>query len=133
MSAYAELQTQYKDKDCLIAALKEMGYDTVEDHEKAQNLYGYHGDMRNEKANIIVRRQYVGSAANDLGFVKKDDGTYGAIVSQYDSNKHNATWFTGLKKHYTEKVTMKTAAKRGLKFAGRSIVNGKIQLKFIQA
>jgi hypothetical protein len=131
MSAYHTQKTQYKDKACLIAALGDQGYNTVEDHEVATNLVGYHGDMRAQKANIIVRRQYVGSAANDLGFIKAEDGTYSAIVSAYDSGKHNAQWFTGLKRAYVERVDIKTAAKQGFKYLGKKIVAGKIQLAFL--
>jgi hypothetical protein len=131
MSAYHTQKTQYKDRDCLIAALNAQGYKEVEVHEVATNLYGYHGDMRSQKANVIVRRKFVGSAANDLGFIKAADGTYSAIVSEFDSGKHDAGWFTGLKKAYTEAVDMKTAAKQGFKFLGKKIVNGKVQLQFM--
>ena len=131
MSAYHELKTEYKDKDSLVEALNDMGYKEVEVHEIAQNLYGYHGDMRSQKANIIVRRKFVDFAANDLGFVKTEDGSYAAIVSEYDSGKHNTTWFNGLKKAYTEKVAIKTAAKNGFRFLGKKIVNGKPQLKWL--
>lgn len=131
MSAYHTQKTQYKDRDCLVAALKAQGYAEVEVHETATNLYGYHGDMRSQKANVIVRRKHIGPAANDLGFVKAEDGTYSAIVSEFDSGKHDATWFKHLKKNYTEAVDMKTAAKNGFKFLGKKIVNGKVQLQFM--
>jgi hypothetical protein len=130
MSAYHTQQTQYKDRDCLVAALNAQGYKEVEVHEVATNLYGYHGDMRAQKANVIVRRKFVGTAANDLGFIKAEDGTYSAIVSEFDSGKHNEGWFKHLKKAYTEAVDMKTAARQGFKFLGRKIVNGKVQLQF---
>jgi hypothetical protein len=131
MSAYHTQKTQYKDRDALVEALGEQGYKTVEVHEVATNLYGYHGDMRSQKANVIVRRQYVGSAANDLGFVKEEDGTYSAIVSSYDSGKHNAEWYYGLKRAYVERVDIKTAAKQGFKYLGKKIVAGKVQLQFL--
>jgi hypothetical protein len=54
-------------------------------------------------------------------------------VSQYDSGKHNVQWFKGLKKSYVEKVDMKTAAKKGLRFLGRKVVNGKVQLQFLDS
>lgn len=116
-------------------ALGDAGYTEVEIHEVAQNLFGYHGDVRSEKANIIVRRKYVGQSANDLGFVKSADGTYAAIVSEFDSHKHNADWMRALKQHYTERVDMKLAKKTGLQLMSRKVieVNGKkrIQLQFL--
>ena len=136
-SQYHEQKTSYKDTDCLVAALHEQGYATVEVHEVAQQLYDWHGrkttylDSEGDKANVIVRRHVVGGSANDLGFRKNPDGTLDAIVSQYDSRKHNAEWFKGLKRAYTEKVDLKTAAKNGLRFLGRKTVNGKIQLQFL--
>lgn len=137
MSEYHAQKTEYKDGAALVEALHEQGYKTVEVHEVAQQLFDYHGrkttylDPMGDKANIIVRRHIVGGAANDLGFRKTADGTYEAIVSQFDSHKHNAKWFQGLKRNYVEKVDMKTAAKNGLKFLGRKVVNGKVQLQFL--
>ena len=132
MSAYATLETIYKDRDCLVAALAEQGYTTVEVHDEAQALVDYHGDMRTQKANIIVRRQYVGGSSNDLGFVKKEDGTYAAIVSDFDSLKHDTKWFAGLKRSYTDKVTTKAAKKMGLILHSRQVVNGKLIVKYLK-
>lgn len=131
MSAYHSLKTEYKDRDALVAALAEQGYTNVEVHDAAQPLYGHRGDQRKETANIIVRRKFVGGAANDLGFVKSPDGSYSAIVSEYDSGKHNQNWFNGLKRAYTEKVAIKTAAKNGFKYLGKKIVAGKIQIQWL--
>lgn len=139
MSEYHELKTEYRDAECLVSALKEHepNYHTVEVHDIAQQLFDWHGrkttyiDKNGDKANIIVRRNVVGGAANDLGFVKKADGTFSAIISQFDSGKHNAEWLKGLKRTYTEKVTLKTAAKNGLRYLGKKTVNGKTQLQFL--
>ena len=108
-----------------------MGYADVEIHDDAVNLIGYHADVRPEKANVIVRRNHIGTAANDLGFVKEADGTYSAIVSDYDSRKHGAVWMTGLKKAYTEKRLIKHAAKNGLKYLGKEVVKGRVQFKWL--
>jgi hypothetical protein len=108
-----------------------MGYADVEIHDDAVNLIGYQADTRPEKANVIVRRKHIGTAANDLGFVKEADGTYSAIVSDYDSRKHGAVWMTGLKKAYTEKRLIKHAAKNGLKYLSKKIVNNKVQIQWM--
>ena len=134
-SEYHQQQTVYKDGECLKGALGDMGYTEVETHEIAQPLFGYHGDMRPEKANIIVRRKHVGSAANDVGFIKSADGTYSAIISEFDSHKHNSDWMKALKQHYTERVDNKLAKKTGLQFLSRKVVevNGKkrIQIQYL--
>jgi len=131
MSKYNRQKSTYNDRDCLVAALNEQGYTEVEVHDEAVNLIGYHGDTRPEKANVIVRRNHIGTAANDLGFVKEADGTYSAIVSDYDSRKHGAVWMTGLKKAYTEKRLIKHAAKNGLKYLGKKVVNNKVQIQWL--
>jgi hypothetical protein len=133
MSAYATLETVYKDRECLVQALADMGYKDVEVHDEAQNLVGYHGDTRAEKANVIVRRKFVGSAANDIGFVKDETGKYKAIISRFDSGKHNTKWLDGLKKNYTERVVSKEARKQGLRFHSRQVVNGKTVIKYLKA
>ena len=131
MSKYNRQKSQYNDAQCLVAALNEMGYSEVEVHEQAVSLVGYHGDTRPEKANIIVRRKHVGLAANDLGFVRESDGTLSCIVSDYDSHKHGVEWMKGLKRAYTEKRTIKHAAKNGLKYLGKKVVNNKVQIQWL--
>jgi hypothetical protein len=74
--------------ELLLAALADLGWDSgkVEVHETPVTLYGYHGDARPEKANIVIRRHNTGiGSSNDIGFVKRDDGTYAPIISEYDS------------------------------------------------
>jgi Protein of unknown function (DUF1257) len=130
MSKYNQVETQYKDRDCLVEALGDMGYTDVEVHEVAKNLVGYHGDLRQQKANVIVRRKHIGQSANDLGFVQQKDGTFAMIVSDFDQGKHNAQWNVKLKTAYGERGAMKVARKKGFKFLGKVVKNGKTQLKF---
>jgi hypothetical protein len=137
MSEFKQYETQFKDKECLKAALAEKGYNVVEDHEQPQQLYDYHGrpttylDKTGDKAEIIVRRTYVGGAANDLGFRKQSDGTYSAIISAYDSGRHNTKWMVDLKKSYTEKVTVKEAKRLNLKPYKVSQQGGKKVLQYL--
>lgn len=132
MSKYSENQTQFKDAELLVQALAEMGYTTVEVNKEAQNLVGYHGDTRADKAEIIVRRAYIGKASNDIGFRRNVNGTYGAIISDFDSHRHNAQWLSKLKVKYAEKGIMRTAARQGLRFTGSKVVNGKSQFQFVK-
>ena len=88
MSEYTVCETQIKDVEALKEALR--GLDVldahIEEHKEAQPLYGYQGDMRKQKAHIIIRRQHVGGASNDIGFEKQADGSYKAWVSRFDRN-----------------------------------------------
>ena len=65
-----------------MAALADLGYTQVEDGQDLP-LYGYRGDRRPETAGLVVRREHIGSASNDLGFARSADG-YFPIISDFD-------------------------------------------------
>ena len=90
MSRYNTVATEFKDEECLVQALHDVGYADVEVHAMPTNLYGYHADMRQQKAHIIVRRKHISQSANDLGFLRNTDGSYSQIVSDFDQGKHDA-------------------------------------------
>jgi hypothetical protein len=134
MSAYSETRTTFKDAALLLEALKEMGYGEVECHiGNPQQLVGYHGDLRADKADIIIRRKHIGSASNDIGFRRGADGTYGAIISDYDSHKHNAQWTAKLRNSYADKGIMRQAKRAGLRFTGKKLVANKMKYEFVKA
>lgn len=113
----------------LLAALFEMGYTEVEDHiGSPQPLVGYQGDFRTAdgightrkaseamKADIIIRRKQVGSSSNDIGFTRNADGTYSAIISDFDSTRHNAGWLKSVKQEYSKQFVFANAKKAGYK------------------
>lgn len=116
MSQFLKYTTKIKNVQDLCEVLKEycthlQGQDFIEVHETPQNLYGYHGDMRQEKAHIIIRRKYVGGASNDIGFVRNPDGTYSSIVSEYDRG-HGLGFFIkeNLPQRYTEFKVLRAIA-----------------------
>lgn len=88
MSEFITCETVYTDEGLLKEALVDLGIalEQIEVHAEGAELVGYQGDQRIQKAHVIVRRQHVGSASNDIGFEKQADGTYKAIVSEYDKN-----------------------------------------------
>lgn len=122
MSKYAEYSTKLTDCAHLVGALQDLGY-TVEVHDTPQVLYGYHGDARTQTANVIVRRQFVGEASNDVGFLKQPDGSYAAIISDYDQAcTFNPARMGELKQTYTERRQMALAKQKGYVFQGRKVV-----------
>lgn len=135
MSEFVECTTKFKDQKALIEALMEMGWkkNEIEIHDKATHLYGYHGDRRAQTANIIIRRQHVGGSSNDIGFLKKSDGTYEGIISEFDrtsGGKHarethgyNENWLKKLNGAYNEKLYTRVAKQKG--FEVRKKVEGK--------
>lgn len=104
MSMYCLIETQFRNPEALLCALMETGQWTAEQievHEQAQNLFGYHGDLRPEKANIIIRRKHVGQCSNDIGFQRSEDGTFKAIISEFDKTKYSEHWTNKLKQSYS--------------------------------
>lgn len=119
MSHYTEIQTEFIDVECLIESLCAVknGFqiEQIEVHKNPETLYGYQGDARQEKANIIIRRQNVGTAANDVGFVRDANGTYKAIISEYDQqHRCNKTFLDNVRQEYACRVIEKQVRQKGL-------------------
>ena len=132
MSRFAVYETTLRDPQHIVAALGAMGYEHVECYPEPQALYGYVGDKRSEQAEVIIRRQYVGSASNDIGFAKNPDGTYRAIISEYDRGRHGDTWLGKLKQEYSISKTMAAGRRRGLVFSGRETIGTEVKLHFLE-
>jgi hypothetical protein len=121
MSHYTEVVTEFTDVDCLVKALevlKPRWKGIIEVHQTAQSLYGYTGDVRPQKAHVIIRKQYVGGSSNDIGFERQTDGSYKAIISDYDRNslQYNDEWLGKLKQGYNAEKIVKIVKKRGKYF-----------------
>ena len=134
MSKYATVQTDFKDAECLVQALHEIGYTDAKFHEKAQHLVGYQGDVRTQTAEVIVRRKVkggLGSASNDLGFKRNAEGNYEALISDYDQGFLGRAFVPRLQDAYAEINTKKTALIQGLRFVQRTVNElGEVQLEF---
>ena len=113
MSHFTCIRTQVKNVDALIKALVDMGFKNVEVHETAQHLYGYQGDVRPETAEVIIRRNYISSASNDIGFKRQEDGQFQAIISDYDRQKYSQQWLNRLMQRYGYYALMATAQEQG--------------------
>jgi hypothetical protein len=101
MSAYMTLLTPMTDQGCLLAALADLGFDRTkaEVHAVPVHLEGYTGDRRSQTAHIIIRRQHVGAASNDVGFLASATG-YQAFVSGFDHPRFGTGWLTQLNSRY---------------------------------
>lgn len=87
----------------LLAALAELGYAEVEQGE-ALPLYGYQGDERMERAQLVIRRKHVGAASNDLGFRRTAEG-FVPIISEYDQRTlKDGNFISSLRIAYNERV-----------------------------
>jgi len=110
MSAYITLMTPMLDEECLIAALVDVGFERpkIEVHAAPVALVGYQGDRRTQHANIVIRRQHVGSASNDLGFLASPTG-YQALISDYDHPRFGSGWLSELGRRYQTRWAEKEA------------------------
>jgi predicted DNA-binding WGR domain protein len=127
MSHNIAIKTAIKDGKCLVRALERLGFKgQVEVHEFPQHLYGYQGDMRKEKAHVIVRRKHVGSSSNDIGF-ENVGGFYTAYISEFDegtgtySGRHdtarcNKVWQNKLLVHYGVEVAKLECEKKKIRY-----------------
>jgi len=90
-----EVSFQQSEEANLIRALESIfGEGSVEVHEEPTGLFGYEGNDRSllpatdpnhaPKAHLVVRREHLGPACNDIGFVRTAEGGYQALVSSYD-------------------------------------------------
>jgi hypothetical protein len=134
MSKYEELCTVLSDEQFLLEALQEFGY-SLEFSKAGLNLYGYLGDERPEKANIVIRRRQLNSASNDIGFIRDANGVYRALISEYDRGiGFDDAWLGRIAQTYKERQTMAVAKAKGYRFLGRQVVETqagkKVQLRF---
>ena len=130
ISEYTIVQVEYNDPECIKAALKELGY-TYEDHKTEQNLHGYHGDMRQQTASIIVRRRHVGAASNDVGFKRKANGKYELIISEFDRRGTTGQNFMEkMKQLYAKHKTLKQLKRMGKTVTSvKTTSDGRIKIK----
>lgn len=126
MSAYTEIETQFKDLEALKLALQDLKY--VFEEGKNLTMYGYQGDKRRQTAEIVIRRQHVGAASNDIGFALQDDGSYKMIVSEYDQETNfDEKIQNKLRQRYSYHAVVKQAKTKGYQVS-ESKEKGKIKL-----
>lgn len=117
MSHFTRVRTTLTDARLLAAALNSLGFDTVETHSAPQALYGFQGDVRPQTAEVIVRRRFIGSASNDIGFARGSDGSFEAVISQYDRAKYDAGWLRRLTGAYGHASALDFAQRNGFEVA----------------
>lgn len=139
MSAYQQQNTEMTDLDCLKEALEGEKLRSGQEckpvvHKEAQQLEGYHGDKRKQKAHIIIPRAQVGGASNDIGFEKQADGKIIAHISNFDSGHYDQKWLTKIKAKYAKIHGKKIARKAGLVYKGeKKLPNGKTRITWAVA
>lgn len=87
MSAYKTVECDIVDLDCLLEALKLLGF-KVNQFDIPENLTGYKNDIREEQATIIIPKEQINfftGASNDIGFIwNQEKEKFDMIISNYD-------------------------------------------------
>ena len=131
MSHYVECKPGFKDREALIEALCACGFELnqIEVHEEAVPLYGYQGDQRDQRAHIVIRRQHVGSASNDVGWERLPDGTYRAWISEYDQrHRFNPDIQNRIKQEYAYHAVRRQQVALGRTVERRMLDTGEIEV-----
>ncbi|MEV0218346.1 DUF1257 domain-containing protein [Streptomyces sp. NPDC050704] len=113
MSHFTRVRTALRDPDLLVQALATLGFTTVETHDTPQTLYGYQGDARPDRAEVIIRRRHIGRLSNDIGFRRRDDGAFEAVISEYDRSRYDQPWLTRLARAYGHAAALRYAEDNG--------------------
>ena len=126
MSHFVDVKTNLTDLKCVAKALERLGFKgKLEMHDKPQNLFGYHGDKRKQKAHLIIRRKYVGDSSNDIGFEKQSNGMIAAHISEFDQGtgsyagrkaKYGTQWQQKLFTFYAVEKAEDEYTRRGIKW-----------------
>ena len=130
MSHYAKIKTKLVDQAALLKALADLGFGEVEVHERPLALRGYKGDLREDTAHVIIRRRFIGSSSNDIGFLRQSDGTYAAIISEFDQDAagYDQTWLDQLSQRYAYHVAVTQLTAQGFSLIEEQDENGEIVL-----
>jgi hypothetical protein len=131
MSHYVECKPGFKDREALIEALVAVGFDRsqIEVHQEMVVLYGYRGDERPQRAHVVIRREHVGPAANDVGWERMPDGTYRAWISEYDGrHRFNPEMQNRIKQEYAYHAVARQQRGLGRSVQRRELENGEIEM-----
>jgi hypothetical protein len=112
MSHYTTLDTTIVSTEFLVQALADMGFAEVEVHEAAQPLVGWRGDLRENQAEVIVRRRHLGRSSNDIGFARNAEGRFEALISEFDRGRYDQGWLGKLTQRYAYRVARDSLAKQ---------------------
>ncbi len=134
MSKYRKIETQFKSEETFRQALadvcREFGV-VYESHEVAENLIGYVGKTRKEKAEYIIRRKHLGRQSNDLGFARTEDGTIEAIISNFDNVRKARKILNRVTQRYARLQVEKMARARGMRVEEIQTSDGSIRLRLV--
>lgn len=132
MSQFLIVQTNFTNWKALQRALVNMGFslDKQVFSITPKNLKGYLNDTRQDKAQLILPKCFVGRSSNDLGFLKGKNGKIKAIVSEFDQkNNYGKEWLNKLKMHYNAHAVQMKYSEQGWQCKKSFAANGEIVME----
>jgi hypothetical protein len=134
MSRYKRIECAFRNRESLEAALKEVGVPFEQAAGNTLTLYGYSGDARPERAAFVIRRHNIESMANDMGFALRPDGSFEAIISEYDSgvDRRGLAILNRVKQAYGVNEVTRQARMRGYGVQRVSAPGGSIRLQLVK-
>ncbi len=111
----------------------------IEVNTEAVPLFGYQGDAREQNAHIVVRRQHVGTGANDAGWERQKDGTYMGWISEFDAGvgrysnrqetaKFNVAMQNRIKQEYAYQVIVRQQRSLGRSVQRERLPSGELEV-----
>ena len=127
MSKYKRIVTQIKDQALLCQALEDIGVPFEQGGGLA--MFGWQGRRRQETADYVIRRQYIETSANDLGFHRKADGTFEVIISAFDQASRGQQILEQVQQRYAYHAVVAEAQTKGYTVIEQAGDDGVIRLQ----
>jgi len=130
MSKYKRVETDIKSEALLVKALQDLKI--AFEQGEALPLFGYQGDRRRETAEVVIRRHDIGLSANDLGFHRREDGGFEAVISEYDSRTHGQKMLNQVRQRYAYHAVCQQARARGYNVVEQKAEGGAVRLQLVR-
>lgn len=113
MSHFTTLRTKITDVQALVAALNDVGQPRVHVYDEPRHLRGFLGDVRPQTAEVIIAKEDIGPASNDIGFKQQPDGSFTAIVSEFDRSRYSLAWLHRLTQRHAYHLSKRKLEEQG--------------------
>lgn len=139
MSKYRKIKVEFHSEQALKLALEDAVKECkiqFEHHPEGAHLYGWHGRRRQEKAEYIIRRAFVGGAANDIGFAQQLDGSFEMLISEHDTRQYengHRQFVDVIKQRYAYHFVIERAYSQGYTVYEETLEDGTVQLALERA
>ncbi len=89
-------------QDHVLLALGQIGFPDAEAHEVPVGLESWRGLDLGVQANVVIRRDRLGPASDDLGFVRNSQGTFDAVIPEIHFFRCDRRWLEDLARRHDE-------------------------------